>query len=156
VDSIFMMPHLGVLSQVHEDAATQVFDRDCMIYLGSAVAPIGTARPGDRVCTYKFKWPDGSTDEGELRFGELKLFPKLAVGEVAEVEINPTRAFDCGNGRGHAVKAHVFGGVVGVVLDGRGRPLYLSENHEERRKQLLTWFAAMNAYPDLSAITDVR
>jgi len=156
VDSIFMMPHLGVLSQVHEDAATQVFDRDCMIYLGSAVVPIGTARPGDRVCTYKFKWPDGSTDEGELRFGELKLFPKLAVGETAEAEINPTRAFDLGQGRGHTVKAHVYGGVVGVVLDGRGRPLYLSENHEERRNQLLSWFEAMNAYPDLSGITDVR
>ena len=156
VDSILMMPHLGVLSQVHEEAATQVFDRDCMIYLGSAVVPIGTARPGDRVCTYKFNWPDGPTDEGELRFGELKLFPRLAVGESAEVEINPTRAFDCGNGRGHVVKAHVHGGVVGVVLDGRGRPLYLSEDHEERRKQLLTWFEAMNAYPDLSGITDVR
>jgi len=127
VDSIFMMPHLGVLSQVHEEAATQVFDRDCMIYLGSAVVPIGTARPGDRVCTYKFNWPD-----------------------------DPTRAFDCGNGRGHVVKAHVHGGVVGVVLDGRGRPPYLSEDHEERRKQLLTWFEAMNAYPDLSGITDVR
>ncbi len=156
VDSIFMMPHLGVLSQVHEEAATQVFDRDCMIYLGSAVVPSGVARPGDRVCTYKFKWPDGSTDEGELKLGELKLFPKLAVGEVGEAEIHPTRAFDVGQGRGHAVKAHVHGGVVGVVLDGRGRPIYLSENHEERRKQLLSWFAAMNAYPDLSGITDVR
>jgi len=153
VDSIFMMPHLGVLSQVHEEAATQVFDRDCMIYLGSAVVPSGVARPGDRVCTYKFKWPDGSTDEGELKLGELKLFPKLAVGEVAEAEIHPTRAFDCGQGRGHAVKAHVHGGVVGVVLDGRGRPIQLSDNHAERRNQLLAWFDAMNIYPDLSQVT---
>jgi len=153
VDSIFMMPHLGVLSQVHEEAATQVFDRDCMIYLGSAVVPTGVARPGDRVCTYKFKWPDGSTDEGELKLGELKLFPKLAVGEVADAEIHPTRAFDCGNGRGHTVKAHVHGGVVGVVLDGRGRPIQLSDDHAERRTQLLTWFDAMSIYPDLSNVT---
>jgi len=153
VDSIFMMPHLGVLSQVHEEAATQVFDRDCMIYLGSSVVPSGVARPGDRVCTYNFKWPDGSTDEGELKFGELKLFPKLAVGEDAEVEIHPTRAFDCGQGRGRTVKAHVHGGVVGVVLDGRGRPIHLSDDNVERRKQLLAWFEAMNIYPDLSQVT---
>ncbi len=152
VDSIFMMPHLGVLSQVHEEAATQVFDRDCMIYLGSAVVPAGVARPGDRVCTYKFKWPDGSTDEGELNMGELKLFPKLAVGEVAEAEINPTRAFDCGQGRGRTAKAHVHGGVVGVVLDGRGRPIQLAQDHGERRNQLLSWFKAMDVYPDLSHI----
>src|SRR5215831_2332444 len=46
VDSIFMAPQLGVLSTVHEPAATQVFERDCPIRLGSALAPIGHARPG--------------------------------------------------------------------------------------------------------------
>jgi hypothetical protein len=35
VDSIFMMPHLGVLSTINEKAATDVFVRDCMIYLGT-------------------------------------------------------------------------------------------------------------------------
>ena len=39
VDSIFMMPHLGVLSTVDERAATEVFERDCLIYLGTCVAP---------------------------------------------------------------------------------------------------------------------
>src|SRR5262249_23972398 len=40
VDSIFMMPHLGVLSTVNEKAATDVFVRDCMVYLGPCVAPV--------------------------------------------------------------------------------------------------------------------
>jgi len=156
VDSIFMMPHLGVLSRVHEEAATQVFDRDCMIYLGSAVVPAGTARPGDRVCNYRIKWPDGSADEGELRFGELKLFPRLPVGEVAEGEFHPARSFDLGQGRGHAVRAHLHGGVVGVVLDGRGRPLAIPENPDRRSQCLLSWFGAMNAYPDLSPLIGAR
>ena len=38
VDSIFMMPHLGVLSTVNEQAATEVFEKDCLIYLGVCVA----------------------------------------------------------------------------------------------------------------------
>ncbi len=152
VDSIFMMPHLGVLSRVHEEAATEVFDRDCMIYLGSAVVPVGAARPGDRICTYKITWPDGSVDENELKFGELKLFPKLGVGETAEGEFHPTRSFDLGDGKGKSVKVTLSGGVVGVVLDGRGRPIYLSPNHDDRRKQLLAWFQALNAYPDLSGV----
>jgi len=33
VDSIFMMPHLGVLAAVDEKAATEVFERDCIVYL---------------------------------------------------------------------------------------------------------------------------
>jgi len=156
VDSIFMMPHLGVLSTVHEEAATQVFDRDCMIYLGSAVVPSGTARPGDRVATYKLRWPDGSTDEGELRFGDLVMYPKLKVGEEAEIEMHPTRAFDLGHGRGRAMHHTLHGGVVGVVLDARGRPLVLAEDDAARRQQLMSWFEAMGAYPDLSPLVKAK
>src|SRR5688572_18138355 len=43
VDSIFMMPHLGVLSTVHPDAATEVFEKDCLVRLGTCIAPVGQA-----------------------------------------------------------------------------------------------------------------
>src|SRR5436190_2829459 len=46
VDSIFMAPQLGVLSTVHEQAATQVFERDCLIRLGAVLAPVGGGKPG--------------------------------------------------------------------------------------------------------------
>ena len=49
VDSIFMMPQLGVLAQVNQEAATQVFERDCLIHLGSCIAPVGVAKPGGRL-----------------------------------------------------------------------------------------------------------
>jgi hypothetical protein len=43
VDSIFMMPQLGVLASVQPEAAGQVFERDCLIWLGTVVAPVGVA-----------------------------------------------------------------------------------------------------------------
>ncbi|MDH7568456.1 MAG: glycosyltransferase, partial [Armatimonadota bacterium] len=46
VDSIFMMPQLGVLSQVHPQAAEQVFFRDCLIPLGTCIAAVGRTLPG--------------------------------------------------------------------------------------------------------------
>ena len=36
VDWIFMMPQLGILSTIHAKAAMNVFDRDCLIKLGTA------------------------------------------------------------------------------------------------------------------------
>ena len=45
-DSIFMMPHLGVLAQVHSQAAMDVFEKDCLILLGTVVAPKGKASKG--------------------------------------------------------------------------------------------------------------
>ena len=46
VDSIFMMPQLGVLSTLHPTAATEVFDKDCLIHLGTCIAPRGSGKPG--------------------------------------------------------------------------------------------------------------
>jgi uncharacterized protein (TIGR01319 family) len=152
VDSIFMMPHLGVLAQVHEEAAEQVFDRDCMIYLGTCIAPVGQTRFGDPVMEYNIDFGGGKTESGTLRYGELKLLGDFPVGAEAALEANPTRRFDLGEGNGRIVRKTVRGGVVGLVLDGRGRPLGLNPDHAARRKQLLEWGEVMRSYADLSQV----
>jgi uncharacterized protein (TIGR01319 family) len=152
VDSIFMMPHLGVLAQVNAEAAQQVFDRDCMVYLGSCIAPKGQTRFGDTVMEYNIEMSDGKTISGTLKYGELKLFPEFGVGQEAMVEAKPSKRFDVGDGPGRVWKKPVRGGVVGLVLDGRGRPLGLNPDHAERRKQLLAWGAEMRSYADLSHV----
>jgi hypothetical protein len=152
VDSIFMMPHLGVLAQVHEQAAEQVFDRDCMIYLGSCIAPTGTLRFGDPVGEYNISFEGGRSESGTLKFGEMKLFGDFPVGATAKCEFNPSRKIDVGNGAGKPLARTMRGGVVGLVLDGRGRPIALSPDAGARRKQLLEWGSAMDSYADLSDV----
>ncbi|MEJ5250535.1 MAG: glutamate mutase L [Chthonomonadetes bacterium] len=137
VDSIFMMPQLGVLSQIHPEAATEVFERDCLVILGTCIAPVGTTKDGDEVCTLRM---GGETHQ--LRFGELRVFP-LNEGEKIEVEIRPTRAFDVGAGRGKPLTVTAEGGVVGLVVDCRGRPLSLPARDAERIAKLQTWLKAM-------------
>ncbi len=141
VDSIFMMPQLGVLAQVNEAAATQVFERDCLIHLGTCIAPVGITNPGDL----------GLTISGDLTetvpFGELRLYP-LSVGEKARVTIQPERRLDMGAGRGQPVEAEVEGGVVGLVVDTRGRPLEVSSASTERVASLKKWFEALEVYPE--------
>ncbi|GBC96174.1 hypothetical protein HRbin16_01975 [bacterium HR16] len=137
VDSIFMMPQLGVLSTIHPEAATEVFERDCLVILGTCIAPVGTTREGDEVCTLRMA---GETHQ--LRFGELRVFP-LNEGEKIEVEIRPTRAFDVGAGRGKPLTVTAEGGVVGLVVDCRGRPLALPQRDTERIAKLQTWLKAM-------------
>jgi uncharacterized protein (TIGR01319 family) len=142
VDSIFMMPQLGVLAQVNEAAATQVFERDCLIHLGTCIAPVGVTTSGDL----------GVTISGDLTetvpFGELRLYP-LGVGEKARVTIQPERRLDMGAGRGQPVEAEVEGGVVGLVVDTRGRPLEVSNASTERVALLKKWFEALDVYPEI-------
>jgi len=147
VDSIFMMPHLGVLSMVNEQAATDVFVRDCMIYLGTCVAPIGRGKDGERCADYFIRFPEGrSPESGTLPFGELRLFP-LGPDERARIELRPAKQVDLGEGKGQSVTRDVQGGEVGLLLDGRGRPLQLPAKPEARLAALTRWHRAMNLYP---------
>lgn len=137
VDSIFMMPQLGVLSTVHPEAAAQVFDRDCLIRLGSCVAPVGQGREGEPCLTIEYN------GKGEtFRYGELRVLP-LGVGETLQATLRPARNFDVGAGKGKPVEATLEGGVVGVVVDARGRPLQLPADDATRRQKLLDWMSAL-------------
>lgn len=142
VDSIFMMPHLGVLSTVNERAATEVFEKDCMIYLGTAIAPKGVAKEGAKCVRVLM-----GGAEHEVPFGELKLLP-LAPGEAGTVEIHPAKGFDVGAGPGRLLTAKVWGGEVGLVIDARGRPLQMAADKRARYAQLQKWAKALDLYPE--------
>jgi len=153
-DSVFMMPHLGVLSTVYRDAAWSIFDKDCLVRLGTCIAPVGTiagnvkARArGERVMTVELTLPDGETVEEELNFGELKLI-ELPERQEAKAVITPAKNFDMGEGQGHTVKRTIMGGVAGVLLDARGRPIYLPEEDDARNELLIKWFRALDLYPE--------
>lgn len=149
VDSIFMMPHLGVLSEIHPEAAAQVFDRDCLIHLGPLVAPRGPGEPGEMCLKLTIDTANGHREEISFKAGEVGVIP-LGPGETAKVMAQPSRRYDMGAGPGKPVVKEVQGGVVGLMVDCRGRPIRLPEKNEERMKKLNEWFAAFNLYPQVS------
>ncbi len=148
VDSIFMMPHLGVLATISEKAATDVFVKDCMIELGTCVSFTNTSKPRDDAMHYILRYDDGRKAERTLAFGEMSC-EELGVGEEAELEVHPGRGFDVGAGKGRTVRQRIRGGVVGVVFDARGRPLTLPESDAERIAALKRWHKALNVYPEV-------
>ncbi|MBI5835117.1 MAG: glutamate mutase L [Armatimonadetes bacterium] len=139
VDSIFMMPHLGVLSTVLPEAATEVFERDCLVPLGMAIAPRGKVDAKTNDVATISGLPGGDITLGA---GELRLVP-LGVGECCEVTVRPARGFDMGAGPGREVSREVTGGVVGLFLDGRGRPFTPSPEPTTRVAQLRAWNEAL-------------
>ena len=146
VDSIFMMPQLGVLAQVNPEAATQVFERDCLIHLGTAVVPIGVANDGDECLTVQISGGGMSPVDENIPFGELRRY-LLPSGEKATLKLQPSRRFDLGAGNGNAVEAEVTGGIVGLVIDTRGRPLEIPTDTAQRVAQLTKWQTALDTYP---------
>ncbi len=148
VDSIFMMPQLGVLATVQKEAALSVFDRDCLIYLGTCVAPTGVVKKNEPVLDFTLSMPNGEKISRTLNGGELNVIP-LAIGEVAKIHVKPRWGFDMGNGDGKEFEGEVNGGVVGVIFDTRGRPFTLPKDNSERVNVVKSWYKAMNLYPGL-------
>lgn len=148
VDSIFMMPHLGVLSTINEKAATEVFEKDCLIYLGPCISLTNTGKYGSNCLDCIIIWPDGRKTRDSLSFGELKVY-KLKESEKATVEITPSKHFDFGEGKGKKLIKEVTGGLVGLVIDARGRPLDIEEGRGKTptAERLSMWNNAFDAYP---------
>lgn len=144
-DSIFMTPHLGVLAEVHPKAAAEVFERDCLVYLGTCVAAKGEGKPGKPCFKYTIT---GKTlnESGVMNYGELKLLP-LGPDEKVQVVIEPERGFDFGAGPGKRIEKTARGGTVGLILDARGRPLKLPEDRAACQATMSRWCGAMQMYP---------
>jgi uncharacterized protein (TIGR01319 family) len=149
VDSIFMMPHLGVLASVNKAAAKEVFEKDCLIPLGTCIAPKGAAKYGAPCLNIKIHTRSGTEAKPPVTeaipVGEIRLYP-MTLEEEAEVEVTPTRRFDVGAGHGRTMKKVVQGGRVGLVIDTRGRPLAFPEDIAQRRKMIGGWYQAFKMY----------
>jgi len=150
VDSIFMMPHLGVLSTVNKQAATQVFEKDCIIYLGTCIAPVGPMKRNAPVLQVQLS---GSNSVNEtLNASTLKRYA-FDEGEEVRATLTPLqKTLDLGAGPGKPVSKTLKAGVVGIVVDTRGRPeIQIPENNAERVPLLAGWVDAMGEYPEATS-----
>jgi len=149
VDSIFMMPQLGVLAEISEKAATEVFEKDCLIHLGSCVAPVGNIRAGKIALSVKIELPNGEIFQEKIPKGEVRLIP-LGVDEKAKATLKPGKGLDLGEGKNQEIVTEIGGGVVGIILDTRGRqPFELPTETSERIPLLKKWIEEFMAYPKI-------
>ena len=158
VDSIFMMPQLGVMAKIEKEdlaqdaraAAIEVFEKDCLIHLGTCVAPVGTTKPGTTVLHAELTLLNGETQTHEIKFGDIV---RIDVPyEKVNAKLTPGKGMDIGSGKNETIQTIIYGGVVGIILDGRGRPMNISDNSQQRIADLSKWSAAMQEYPSLEGL----
>ncbi len=125
VDSIFMMPHLGTLTQKNPEAALNVLEKDCFIRLGPSFSAFGVSaeqmQPGQPALQYTLTSPSGK-EQGAVSWGELALLP-LPLGQLGRIRLQPQNGADLGAGKNAVMEREVEGGVIGLIIDCRGRDL---------------------------------
>jgi hypothetical protein len=139
LDHLGALPALGAVAALQPLAAAQVLDQDAFLELGTVVAPVGAGRPGEIALRFKMEYADKSTVQVEVPYGSLEVIP-LPPGQIADLELHPTRGFDIGLGsKGRGGKTQVQGGAIGVIIDARGRPLTFSTKPEEQQARVQEW-----------------
>ena len=154
VDSIFMMPQLGVLAHVDKKefgeearkAALEVFHKDCLIRLGTCITPVGRSKAGDVVMTAELEMPDG--EKIEQQFVKDQIIKINAPYEPISALLRPAKNMDIGAGAGEEVKTDIYGGTVGIIFDCRDRPINIPSDPEKRLESLRSWSRALNEYPE--------
>jgi uncharacterized protein (TIGR01319 family) len=121
VDSIFMLPHLGIFASVHPEAAQEIFEHDCLIYVGVSVIPqySRSIKVGARLADVFF---DNALC-GCVVAGEVGIVADSAF-RAGTIRVEPRdRSVDVGRGPGGVHQMRVRCGEAGIILDGRNRPL---------------------------------
>ncbi|MCB0332624.1 MAG: glutamate mutase L [Bdellovibrionales bacterium] len=134
VDSIFMMPHLGVLASLHPEAAEEIFLHDCLVHIAHAVVPVYSStriKRGAALARVMF----AGKQIGDVLAGEVTHIP-LDEGVSGELVVVPvTSKVDVGAGPGKKVQKEITLGLHGFLFDGRNRPHEWPESEKERIAQ---------------------
>ncbi|MFZ5909258.1 MAG: glutamate mutase L, partial [Chloroflexota bacterium] len=138
LDQNNLLPLLGAAAEFNPLLPVQVLESDAFMSLGTVVSVICAAPHGAPVLRARLTYADGSDARVEVKFGGLETLP-LGPGQTARLTLQPQHRADIGNGPGRNAAIQVTGGVIGVVLDARGRPLVLPEDAVRRRELIKKW-----------------
>ncbi|HYO48619.1 MAG TPA: glutamate mutase L [Chloroflexia bacterium] len=163
IDSTLLIPVLGNLARHHLAAAAYIFDRDCLVWLGTAIVVQGeppeqtqSARKGldaarlPTAVTVTVERQQGGSETVEVPYGTIQVIP-LRPDQRAALTVKPGPGFNVGGGEpGKPLKTQpgqeVKGGLVGLIVDARGRPLY-PPTGVDTRSTVRRWWSALDAIP---------
>ncbi len=147
LDRTMLISQLGAVATMAPIAAVQVNENDAVLHrLGTCVVPYGNLPPGQTAIRVEVEYSNGRKVQAEVTTGSIEVIP-LQVNEQALLSLYPSPTVDVGLGPGERARAaeEIDGGLVGLVIDARGRPLTFAQDSSERQARLLQWMQVIGA-----------
>jgi MutL-like protein len=138
LDRSNLLPLLGCASTRNTLLPVQVLESGAFQSLGTVVSVVADASDGALIARARLVHEDGTEALADIKYGGLEVLP-LPAGKTARLSIQPRHGANVGFGVGRAGTLPVSGGSMGVVFDGRGRPLVLPEDSGRRRDLIKKW-----------------
>jgi hypothetical protein len=138
LDQNNLLPLLGAAAAQNNILPVQVIESGAFLSVGTVVVPVVSANYGTPVLRATLTYANGAEARVDLKYGSLETLP-LSSGETGKLTIQSLRGADVGFGPGRGGTISVTGGALGVVFDGRGRPLNLPADGVRRRELIKKW-----------------
>jgi hypothetical protein len=138
LDKSNLLPLLGAAAAHNSMLPVQVLESGAFQSLGTVVSVVGSATEGSLVARARLTHENGTEAMAEIKYGAIEILP-LPTGQTARLAIQPRHGANVGFGPGKGGTITVSGGTMGVVFDGRGRPLVLPQDPGRRRELIRKW-----------------
>jgi hypothetical protein len=143
LDRHHIMPLLGKIGEIEPVLPVQVLASAAFENLATVVSATGKLQQGKLALTVHVETESGKIYTVNVQQGSLRRLV-IPTGEEAVLEFVPHQKVDIGfSGAGRGGRLKITGGVLGVVIDARGRPVKLPDQPEERVERLGEWLRTM-------------
>jgi hypothetical protein len=144
LDKHGVMPILGTIAEFNPELVVQVLESTAFTNLATVVNIDSKAHHGATVLQARLDYADGSFKETEVKLGSISALP-LASGATGQLRLRMLRRGEIDDTAVPNEPIKVRGGVCGLVLDARGRPLKLPADDEKRQARLKEWELLLRA-----------
>jgi hypothetical protein len=139
LDQSNILPSLGAAAEINPTLPIHVLESGALLNLGTVISPVGNARPGTPILRIKITTRSGEEKRIDIKQGTLTTIP-LAYGREARLHLQPLHRYEIGmGGAGRSGGVSVVGGLLGIIIDARGRPLQLPSDPGRRRELFRKW-----------------
>jgi len=139
LDQNHLSAALGVSAAVNPLMAVQILESNTYQNLGTVISPIGDARPGTPILRLRMQIDGSNETSVDIKQGIVHVL-ELPLGQAAQLTLTPLNRYDVGmGGPGRGGRVRVKGGALGIIIDGRGRPIQLPDDPIRRRELISKW-----------------
>ena len=136
---------LGAAAEVAPLLTIQSLDASNFTNLCTVISPIGSAPAGTTILRLHIRYSEGSETQVDIKNGALELI-NIPLGQTVNIKLQPLHRFDVGmGGPGASGSIKIVGGLMGLVVDARGRPLKFPDDPARRLEIVQKWHWTVNS-----------
>ena len=138
LDKHGILPILGAAAGINPLLGVQLLESAAFTNLATVVNVVGKAHIGSTLLNARLEYADGNFIEAEVKQGSIVSLP-LPPGASGQLHMRAVRRVEIEEVTVGSEPVKVMGGVCGVVLDARGRPIKLPDNTDKRHGLFQEW-----------------